>query len=411
MQSATPFIDAALARSRELDRVLPLISAQRRASATVLARSTIAADSAETWKYLPIAPFLSEPFGVSVESPTDANSISAQFLTFPGALPIRIEGSRPIADESRFPAGVRLTTLRRSVAPVELNASIDLERYPLAHVNTALLDDALLLAIEPGIDAGRIDLRFGSGDDAAIVSRVRIELGPGSRLRLVEQHAEDRPTNAIVDFAIGQGAALEHTRLLPASTVPGWLLATVHVGRDGIYELVGHALGSPTRRNDVHVRLDGERARTQIDLKCAAHRKDKLDHHIVVEHLGVDTFSRQTVHGLATNQGELTFDGRIHIRPGAQRSDARLTNKNLLLDRRARINAKPELEIYANDVKCSHGATVGQLDPNHVFYLRSRGVDEASARAMLTRAFLTIGLSDELRVAGVLDLYAEFLAS
>ena len=411
MQSAASFIDTALARSRELDRLLPLIAGERRASAAALARSTIAEDSAETWKYLPIAPFLSEPFGVSLEPSADADRVRANFLAFPGALTIRIEGARAIADESRLPKGVCLTTLRGGVAPVQLNASIDLDRYPLTHLNTALLDDALLLTIEPGVDAGVVDLRFDSGTDAANVSRVRIDLGTGSRVRLIEQHAEDRPTNAVVDLAIGDGAVLEHTRLLPASTAPGWLLATARVGRDAAYELAGHALGSPTRRNDIHVRLDGERARTRIDLKCAAHRKDKLDHHVVVEHVGVDTTSRQTVHGLATHSAELTFDGRIHIRPGAQRSDARLTNKNLLLDRRARINAKPELEIYANDVKCSHGATVGQLDPNHVFFLRARGLDEAAARATLTRAFLTIGLSDRLREAGVLDLYAEFLAS
>ena len=411
MQSANSFIDAALARSRELDRLLPLIAAERRASATELARSAIAANSAETWKYVPIAPFLSEPFGASLGPPADATRSPPRLLTIPGALPIRLAGSRALADESLLPNGVRLTTLRRGVAPIELNASIDVLRYPLTHVNTALLDDALLVAIEPGIDAGTMDLRLESGADAANVSRVRIELGAGSRLRLVEQHGEDRPTNAIVDVAIGDGAFLEHWRLLPQSISPSWLLATIRVGRDAAYELAGHALGSPTRRNDIHVRLDGERARTHIDLKCAAHRKDKLDTHLVVEHVGVDTTSRQTVHGLATDRAELTFDGRIHIRPGAQRSDARLTNRNLLLDRRARINAKPELEIYANDVKCSHGATVGQLDPNHVFYLRARGLDEAAARAMLTRAFLTTALSDDLRDAGVLDLYAEFLAS
>ena len=409
MQSAPSFIDTALARSRELDHVLPLLASERRASAQVLARRTIGADTAETWKYLPIAPFLASPFG-SVDAVAPPGSVRTAFLDFADATVIRIEGSNA-AVPATPPSGVRLTTLSGGGAPVALNANIDVDRYPLTHVNTALLVDGLSISVAPGVDAGTLDLRFTSGADAANVSRVRIELADGSRLRLVEQHGEDRATNAIVDIAVGDRAALEHTRLLPAALAPSWLLATVRVGRDAVYELAGHALGSQARRHDVHVRLDGDRARAQIDLKCAAHRKDKLDHHVVVEHIGADTVSRQTVHGLATNTSELTFDGRIHIRPGAQRSDARLTNKNLLLDRRARINAKPELEIYANDVKCSHGATVGQLDPNHVFYLRARGVDEAGARAMLTRAFLTTGASDALRAAGVLDLYAEFLAS
>ena len=409
MQSAPSFIDTALARSRELDGLLPLFASERRSSANVLARRTIGSDTAETWKYVPITPFLAAPFG-SDDAFAPSAPVQSAFLDFADAAVIRIEGSNPGAPAT-LRSGVRLTTLSGGAGSVAMNANIDVDRYPLTHVNTALLVDALLISVAPGVDAGTLDLRFTSGADAANVSRVRIELGNGSRLRLVEQHHEDRATNAIVDIAVGDGAALEHTRLLPAAVAPSWLLATVRVGRDAAYELAGHALGTQTRRHDVHVRLEGDRARTQVDLKCAAHRKDKLDHHIVVEHAGVDTVSRQTVHGLATNTAELTFDGRIHIRPGAQRSDARLTNKNLLLDRRARINAKPELEIYANDVKCSHGATVGQLDPNHVFYLQARGVDEAAARAMLTRAFLTTGLSDELRDAGVLDLYAEFLAS
>jgi Fe-S cluster assembly protein SufD len=106
----------------------------------------------------------------------------------------------------------------------------------------------------------------------------------------------------------------------------------------------------------------------------------------------------------------MTFNGRIHIHAGAQRSDARLTNKNLLADRKARINTKPELEIHANDVKCSHGATVGQLDPVQIFYLRSRGFDEAAARAMLLRAFLTSRLTEAAHDAGVETIFAELFA-
>ena len=170
-------------------------------------------------------------------------------------------------------------------------------------------------------------------------------------------------------------------------------------------------MGAKTRRCDIHVRLDGARANTNIDLACAVHRRDRLDHQVVIEHIGVDTVSRQLVHGIATGSSELTFNGRIHIHPGAQRSDARLTNKNLLLDKNARINTKPELEIYANDVKCSHGATVGQIDPVQMFYLRTRGLDEVAARAMLTRAFLAGRMTPWLLEAGVLDIYAELFAS
>ncbi len=302
--------------------------------------------------------------------------------------------------------GVDLDTLRSP-----LNADLDLTRYPLVLLNTALLEEGLVIRIAPGVDAGTLDLRFASGSSAATVNRVRIELGAGSRLRLIEQRNEDRPTNSVLDIRVGPRAFLQHTRVLPPATAPGWYLVSVHVEANATYDLTGHSMGSATRRNDIHIRLDGEHASTSIDLACAAHRRDRLDHQTVVEHVGVDTVSRQLVHGIAAGSSELTFNGRIHIHPNAQRSDARLTNKNLLLDKKARVNAKPELEIYANDVKCSHGATVGQIDPAQVFYLRSRGLDEAAARGMLTRAFLAGRMTPWLLEAGVLDVYAELFAS
>jgi Fe-S cluster assembly protein SufD len=104
--------------------------------------------------------------------------------------------------------------------------------------------------------------------------------------------------------------------------------------------------------------------------------------------MGQHGSSRQRIHGIASGKSRLTFNGRIHIHPGAQHTDARLTNRNLQLDSTAQVNTKPELEIYADDVQCAHGATVGQLDAEQLFYLRSRGISEATARAMLMQGFL-----------------------
>jgi Fe-S cluster assembly protein SufD len=229
-------------------------------------------------------------------------------------------------------------------------------------------------------------------------------------LKVIEQRGEDLPTNSVVEIHVGDNAHLEHVRVLPAGAAPCWHLVSTNVGANATYDLVGHALGSTTRRSDIHVRLVGDRAATNLDLACATTGRQKLDHQVVVEHIGCDTVSRQIVHGIAAGSSELTFNGRIHIHPGAQRSDARLTNKNLLLDRTARVNTKPELEIYANDVKCSHGATVGQIDPVQLFYLRTRGLDEVTARAMLTRAFLASRLTPWLLDAGVLGLYTELFS-
>ncbi len=404
MQSAHPFIDSALARSRQLESRLPLIANERRVSIAEIARTGVPSGKLETWKYTPIQEFFAAPFA-SIELTAEQGRKTGPFLSFAGATAIVLNGAEPVP--STLPnTGVSIDALRSP-----LNTDLDLTRYPLAHLNTALLEDGLVIRIAPGVDAGVLDLRFASGSGAAIVNRVRIELATGSRLRLIEQRCEDRPTNSVLDIRVGPQASLLHTRVLPPASAPGWYLVSAHVDTGATYELTGHSMGAKTRRSDVHVRLDGHHASTHIDLACAAHRRDRLDHQIVVEHIGVDTVSRQLVHGIATGSSELTFNGRIHIHPGAQRSDARLTNRNLLLDKKARINTKPELEIYANDVKCSHGATVGQLDPVQMFYLRTRGLDEVASRAMLTRAFLAGRMTPWMLDAGVLGIYAELFAS
>ena len=411
MQSAQSFIDATLARSHQLDQRSPLLARERGSSAAELVRRGIPSGKLETWKYTPIQEFFAPPFA-DAEAPTTEHRRGDLFLSFSGTTAIPIRGSTPDVSAVSPAHGVSIATLGSgTTGHAPLNSGIDVERYPLAHLNTALLEDALVITIAPGVDAGALDLRFASGPNAANVSRVCIELGAGSRLTLVEQRAEDLPTNSVITIRVGARAKFEHTRVLPATVPPCWHLLSVHVDVEGSYALVGHAMGSRTRRSDVHVKLDGHHATTNIDLACAVRGHDRLDHQVVVEHIGVDTVSRQIVHGIAADSSELTFNGRIHIHPNAQRSDARLTNKNLLLDRRARINTKPELEIYANDVKCSHGATVGQIDPAQIFYLRTRGLDEITARAMLTRAFLASRLTPWMLDAGVLGIYAELFSS
>ena len=404
MESARPFIESASARSRQLEDRLPLIANERRKSMAEVARAGVPSGKLETWKYTPINPFFAPPFGVDEAPTTEQSRGTEAFRSFAGATTVVLIGAQSLpAIASR--SGVDIAAL---YAP--LNADLDLARYPLAHLNTALLEEGLVIRVAPGVDAGVLDLRFAPGSGPARINRVRVELAAGSRLRLIEQRGEGCATNAVIDIQVGPDAALQHVRVLPPGDAAGWYLVSAHVDAGASYDLVGHAMGAKTRRCDIHVRLAGARANTNIDLGCAVHRHDRLDHQLVVEHVGVDTVSRQLVHGIAADRGELTFNGRIHIHPLAQRSDARLTNKNLLLDKNARVNTKPELEIYANDVKCSHGATVGQLDPAQLFYMRARGFDEAAARAVLTRAFLTGRMTPWLTEAGVPGLYAPVLA-
>jgi Fe-S cluster assembly protein SufD len=404
MSAAEDFLDAVTERVRELDRDDATLAGARQASVAALRDGGIPTGKLETWKYTAIAPFFAAPFGANGAATATA---AETWFDFADATQIELRDGRLI--DTPTLSGLEFAAL--GGASDALNDRIDVARYPLVNVNTALLERGIRIAIAPGANAGSIDLRFASGDAAAAIARVRIELGPGSRLTLIEQHAEQRPSNSVVELLLAPNACLEHVRVMPESDALHWSLVSVHVDRAADYRLAGYALGGRTRRNDLHVRLDGAQASCEIGLACGSRARDRLDEQVVVEHVAVETQSRQIFHGAATDRGELTFNGRIHIHPGAQRSDARLTNRNLLLDRRARINTKPELEIYANDVKCSHGATVGQFDPAQLFYLRSRGIADETARALLLHGFFADRLTTTAASAGVGALFEALAAA
>jgi Fe-S cluster assembly protein SufD len=399
MQTTHPFLDAMASHATHLATTTPALDALRRASVSALAQHGIPAGKQETWKYTPYQVFYAAPFATDEprKFTSDADTALPDFACDAS---IDLLGAHPDLTCCKPRAGITCTDLLDTPG-LRINSTVDTQRYPLAQVNCALIENALIIRVDSHTDAGCVALRFRSGAAAATVSRVHIELAAGSALQLVEQHAEAGATNCVVEIELAEHASLIHTRVLPQAASPSWSLVSVRAAAHSTYALAGYAMGSSNRRNDIHVRLDGAHARAEIELACGSSAADRLDHQVVMEHIGTDTVSRQTVHGIAAQKSQLTFNGRIHIHPHAQRSDARLTNKNLLADATARINTKPELEIHADDVKCAHGATVGQLDPAAMFYLRSRGIDETAARTMLMHAFLASRLSQRARDAHV----------
>jgi Fe-S cluster assembly protein SufD len=165
------------------------------------------------------------------------------------------------------------------------------------------------------------------------------------------------------------------------------------VGDGARFVLRDSQLGGSLSRLDVHVSLDGRGASTELTGVFLADGSRHLDTHVLVEHRAIETTSLQDYRGIAANKGRGVFNGKSIVHAGAQKSNARQVNRNLLLSKGAEIDTKPDLEIYADDVQCSHGTTTGQLDPAALFYLRSRGLDESEARSALTRAFAGAVLS------------------
>ena len=297
-------------------------------------------------------------------------------------------------DSEALPTGVSAHSLAESVLNQEgldlreLNAGLDVLRYPLVHLNTSLISDGLVVRVAARQRiSSTLELDLAS-TETATCSRVVVILEPGSELRLLEQHHQPVVANRILEIRLAANAKLEHTRWQGRSDCSAWQLTSVVLEDDARYRLDAFSLGGAPHRNDLHVRLVGNGADFTLKGVQLTRASEKLDQQVVVEHLGQHGRSRQKIHGIASGKSRLSFNGRIHIHAGAQHTDAQLTNRNLQLDSTCQVNTKPELEIYADDVQCAHGATVGQLDAEQLFYLRSRGIPEATARTLLMQGFL-----------------------
>ena len=219
-----------------------------------------------------------------------------------------------------------------------------------------------------------------------------VHLEAGAQATLVERYVSLGEslycTNAVMEVALGRDAVLKHERLQMESRnafhLTGFYLVQDENSR---YSGINIGLGARWARTDLNTRFRGEHAECLLQGLYLAGDGQLLDYHLDVEHAVPNCRSEENFKGLLTGQGRAVFDGRVLVSKDAQKSDAAMSNRNLMLSEQAEIDTKPQLEIYADDVKCSHGTTVGQIEPEMLFYLRSRGIDAAQARRMLCLGF------------------------
>ena len=280
-----------------------------------------------------------------------------------------------------MPAGVSAALFSSLEAPPVL--AFDMVRYPLAGVLLALAGDGWLIDVRQS-PARPLALASVPGIQAPMLVRAR----PGCRLEIEEGPGHGGVQAQLRFLRAEQDATVHWARAQLAEDAEQWSLLHASLGDGAHLELRQHALGASFRRLELHLALEGRGASCEcIGAGVAAPRRH-LDQQHVAEHIGQDAFSRTKLHNLAANRSRCSFNGRIHIHPGAAGADADLSNRNLALGTQAEINAKPELEIYNDDVCCAHGATVGRLDEDALFYLRSRGLSEAAAQRLLSAGFL-----------------------
>ncbi|GLR65880.1 Fe-S cluster assembly protein SufD [Acidocella aquatica] len=265
---------------------------------------------------------------------------------------------------------------------------------PLARINAEHAHDGVTLEIPDGVDAGVV-LLVSYANGGALHPRHRVSLGAGAALTLLEVVKGDGVYwhNPVTDIVLAQGASLAHYRLQDESQ-EAFHLATIRatVAADAAYESFTAVMGAKLSRAEFHVELTGAKAHTHLNAAQLLGGSQHGDFTSVVRHKAPDCSSRQTVKSVLCDSARGVFQGRIEVERVAQKTDGYQMSQALLLSPTAEMDIKPELQIYADDVKCSHGATIGALDEEQVFYLRSRGIPEDTARSMLIRAFLTEAL-------------------
>lgn len=222
--------------------------------------------------------------------------------------------------------------------------------------------------------------------------RILVRAGRNSSCTLIEHYLGESNqecfTNSVATLDIGAGASVAHYRI-QQEPGHGFHVATtrVRLQADARYQSQDVALGASLGRHSLLVDLEGTGASCSLHGLFTPANTQHLDTYTRIEHVAPQTSSHEEYRGIAGGRSRGVFNGKVIVRPGAQRIDARQSSRNLLLSASAEIDTRPELEIYANDVKCSHGATTGQLDAAALFYLRSRGLAESDARAVLIQAF------------------------
>ncbi len=268
------------------------------------------------------------------------------------------------------------------------------ENAAFAALNLALAEDVVCVLIAPGAAVeAPIEIVFdGSAADepAVLYPRCLIVAGDRSEATVVERHTGTGAyfRNAVTEIALGDGAVLRHDKLQRESLEAFHLQSiAVRQARASHFHSVLAAFGGALARTDIRVDLEGEGSECILDGLFVGAGSQHLDTHTTIVHVAPHTTSREVYKGVLDGRARGVFHGRIVVRPGAQKTDAMQTNKNLLLSRDALVDSTPALEIFADDVKCKHGSTIGQLDAAALFYLRSRGIGEREARALLTRAF------------------------
>jgi Fe-S cluster assembly protein SufD len=423
-----------VARFEESRRALPgagapwLAALRERAYAHVAAHG-LPGPKSEEWRYTSLNALLKADFALATRT---LNGIHADRL--PTTVAAGQAAHRLVfvngwyrADLSRLgalPAGVEIAPLaqvaaeRPALLRDRLGTLAEPDGLPMVALNTAFMNDGVVLRLAKGavLSDPLVVLFIGDASEGAVAYHPRhlFVAEAGSQATIVEHHiglgGGAYFANSATEILVEDGAILRHCKIQDEAEAAFHLATTVaRIARAGNFDSFVFSQGGRLARNEIRVDLAGEGAGCRLNGGYLAKGRQVTDNTTVIDHRSPHTSSRETYKGVLDGDARAVFQGRIVVRPGAQKSDGQQLNNTLLLSTGAEIDSKPALDIHADDVKCSHGATAGELDDEQLFYLRSRGIPEERARRILVEAFLG-DVIDGIALAGLREPLEEMVA-
>lgn len=356
----------------------------------------------EDWRYTDVQPILKQDFRFGAASITARIDKDAARIDGLDCYRLIFMNGRLVHGDAIAGSGIIVKTLHQALASDDRHLSEHLNRITaparnaFIDLNTVFMQDGCLITLADKAVLDRplqlVYLSDRESGSQAVNPRNVIVLGKQAEATLIESYVGDDNavyfSNTITEVSLGEGARLTHYKLVQEGA------AAFHIGNLQVEQarnsrLVSHSitLGGRLVRNDIGVRLAGSGAETVLNGLYVTSGNRHVDNHTHIDHLVPHTSSSENYRGVLSGRSRAVFNGRVIVHPGAQKTDAQQSNANLLLSDDAEVDTKPELQIHADDVKCSHGATIGRLDENMLYYLRTRAIPEDLARSLLTFAF------------------------
>jgi Fe-S cluster assembly protein SufD len=365
----------------------------------------------EDWHYTSVSPIAEREFEPLAGKRATGKVTAAQLAPFtfgatdwPTLVFVNGRFNAALSSVAALPDGVSVMPLARAYDELPLLVEqhmgriASMDAHTFTALNTAFINDGAVVHVKQDVELARpIHLLFVS-DEGAVngVAQPRnlIVLDKFSRATVIESYAglpSARAayfTNAVTEAIVGDGATFTHLKLQRESP-QAFHVGTVDVdqGRDSHLVSFSWATGAALSRTNIYTELRGEGCGATLNGLYLGDGDQHIDHQTRIEHIAPNCYSRELYKGILDGTAHGVFNGKVYVHPAAQKTDGKQTNNTLLLSERAQIDTKPQLEIFADDVKCTHGATVGRLDDNSLFYMKSRGINARTARELLTYAF------------------------